>query len=612
MFFEKEDLNAGAASAIPERKDVPAADKWDLESMYADEALWEADLQKAKDLADEFAGYQGKLKEGGKALLLEALQKRDAIWLPLEKAYVYARQKRDEDNRVSRYQALCDQVHSVMAQVSAKTAFFTPEVLTIDPDTLRGYAAEEGAGGMGIYAHFIDELLREKAHVLSKEEEGILARMSEVMSATNDIFSMINNADMDFGTITDEEGKEAELTHGRYIGFMESQKREVRKEAFEKLYAAYTAQKNTLATVYHYNTKTDAVNASLRKYSSARAASMSGDNVPEEVYDNLIEAVNRHLPALHRYLALRKKVLGVDELHMYDVYVPLTEPPVKEISFAEAKELLKKSLAPLGRRYIADAQAGMEDGWIDVYENKGKTSGAYSFGSYDSKPYVLLNYDGKLKDVFTLVHEMGHSMNSLYTRKAQPYIYGGHSIFTAEVASTVNENLLMSYLLETEQDPEMQKYLLNLYLEEFRGTVYRQTMFAEFEKASHEMVERGETLTAEELCKVYGDLNRKYFGENVVSDEQIAMEWARIPHFYNAFYVYKYATGYSAATALAQGILTGGDAEREAYLAFLASGESDYPIELLRAAGVDMSTPEPVERALERFEELLDQLETLL
>ncbi|MBE6036796.1 MAG: oligoendopeptidase F [Clostridiales bacterium] len=602
-------MQGAQTGGIPERKDVPETDKWDLASMYADEADWDADLQKAKDLAEEFAAYQGKLKEGGSGLLLEALQKRDAIWLPLEKAYVYARQKKDEDNRVSRYQALCDQVHSVMAQVSAKTAFFTPEVLSIDPEVLQGYVQK---GEVGIYGHLIDELLREKEHVLSKEEEGILARMSELTSATNDIFSMINNADMNFGTVTDEDGKETELTHGRYISFMESPKREVRKEAFEKLYAAYTAQKNTLATVYHYNTKTDAVNASLRKYSSARAASMSGDNVPEDVYDSLVEAVNRHLPALHRYLALRKKVLGVDDLHMYDVYVPLTEPPVKEISFADAKEMLKTSLAPLGEKYIADAAAGMEDGWIDVYENKGKTSGAYSFGSYDSKPYVLLNYDGKLKDVFTLVHEMGHSMNSLYTREAQPYIYGGHSIFTAEVASTVNENLLMNYLLEKEQDPEMQKYLLNLYLEEFRSTVYRQTMFAEFEKASHELVERGETLTAEVLCQIYGDLNRKYFGEGVVSDEQIAMEWARIPHFYNAFYVYKYATGYSAASALAQGILKGGDKEREAYLEFLASGECDYPLELLKRAGVDMSKPEPVEKALELFEELLGKLEALL
>jgi oligoendopeptidase F len=423
---------------------------------------------------------------------------------------------------------------------------------------------------------------------------------------------MINNADIKFGSIIDEDGDEVEVTHGRYIGLMESHDRRVRKEAFEHMYKSYEDLRNTLATNYNYNTKTDVITARIRKYGSAREAALSGDNIPAEVYDNLIDTVNSRLDLLHRYVEVRRKLLKVDEVHMYDMYVPLVEMPKEEIHYEKALDVMREGLAPLGEDYLKRMNDGLSAGWIDVYENEGKTSGAYSFGSYDSMPYILLNYNGKLKDVFTIVHEMGHSMHSWYTRKNQPFAYGGHSIFTAEVASTVNEALLMHHLLNNCKDPEEKKYLLNLYIEEFRTTLFRQTMFAEFEKLTHEAVENGEVLTPEWLCDEYAKLNRKYFGEKVSYDPQIAMEWARIPHFYRAFYVYKYATGYSAATAISSKILKEGPAARDAYIEFLKTGESDYPIELLKIAGVDMSTPEPIIQAMDAFEKLIVEIEKLV
>ena len=423
---------------------------------------------------------------------------------------------------------------------------------------------------------------------------------------------MINNADIKFGTIVDEDGDEVEVTHGRYGGLMESHDRRVRKEAYEHIYKAYGDLKNTIATNYNYNTKTDVVTARIRKYGSAREAALSGDNIPTEVYDNLVDTVNSRLSVLHRYVEARRRILKLDQVHMYDLYVPLVEMPKEKIPYGKALDIMREGLAPLGADYIARMNEGIGAGWIDVFENEGKTSGAYSFGSYDSMPYILLNYDGRLKDVFTIVHEMGHSMHSYYTWKSQPFMYGGHSIFTAEVASTVNESLLMHHLLGNSKDPEEKKYLLNLYLEEFRTTLFRQTMFAEFEMLTHEAVENGEVLTAEWLCEEYGKLNRKYYGDKVAYDSQIELEWARIPHFYRAFYVYKYATGYSAATAISSKILNEGHAARDAYLEFLKTGESDYPIELLKIAGVDMGKPAPIIQAMDAFEKLVVEIEKLV
>lgn len=594
---------------IKTREEIAEKYKWDIQAMYPDEGRWEADYEIAGVQAEEFKKFSGRLGESGQTLL-SALESKDELWRLVERMYVYARMRKDEDNRDSKYQAMSDRANTLIARISAELSFFTPEFLEIPEDTIRGFLNE--TEGLKKYEYVINTLLREKAHVLGKSEENIMAQMGEVTSATNEIFSMINNADIKFGTITDEDGEEVEVTHGRYIGFMESHNRDVRKAAFTNVYDAYTRQKNTLATTYSYNTKTDVVSARIRNYPSALEAALSGDNIPVSVYDNLIASVNKRLPVLHKYMEIRKKILGVDELHMYDVYVPLVELKDQKVIYEEGLDMMRAGLSRLGEGYIEKMNSGIDSGWIDVYENEGKTSGAYSFGSYDSKPYILMNYSEKLKDVFTLVHEMGHSMHSAYTRETQPYVYGGHSIFTAEVASTVNESLLMHHLIENTNDPEMKKYLLNLHIEEFRTTLFRQTMFAEFEKMTHEAVERGEVLTADWLCENYMQLNKKYFGDVVVSDEAIAMEWSRIPHFYRAFYVYKYATGYSAATAISGLILQNGQPARDAYIEFLKTGDSNDPIELLKIAGVDMSSPVPVDKAMDAFENLVDEMEKLV
>lgn len=594
---------------MAERNNIEQKYKWDIEAMFPDEALWDQAVAQSLEKAESFTKLSGHLTDSADTLL-KAFRLRDDMWQQLEKAYVYARMKRDEDNRVSKYQAMTDKCFAAIAKMSAVSSFFTPELLEAPEDKILGFLSENK--DLEIYRFAITETLRQKAHVLSKAEENIMAQLSEVTGASGDIFTMLNNADIKFGTITNDEGKTSELTHGNYITFMESHNREVRKEAFTHMYEAYKNQINTIATAYNYNTKTDVVTARIRKYESAKHAALSGDDVDIEVYDNLIKVVNDNLPVLHRYLNIRKKLLGVDEMKMYDVYVPLIELPKKDVTFEDAVELANKGLAPLGEEYLERMNKGIASRWIDVYENEGKTSGAYSFGSYDSMPYILMNFSSTLKDVFTLVHEMGHSMHSSYTRQYQPFIYGSHSIFTAEVASTVNESLLMRYLLDNETDPKMKKYLLNMYIEEFRTTLFRQTMFAEFEDMTHRAVESGEVLTADWLNENYNALNTKYFGDAITDDEYIKYEWARIPHFYTAFYVYKYATGYSAATAISSKILSEGEAARDNYLEFLKTGDSNTPIELLKIAGVDMSSPEPIKAAMKVFASLVDEFEKLV
>lgn len=594
---------------MAERNNIEQKYKWDIEAMFPDETLWDQAVAQSLEKAESFTKLSGHLTDSADTLL-KAFRLRDDMWQQLEKAYVYARMKRDEDNRVSKYQAMTDKCFAAIAKMSAVSSFFTPELLEAPEDKILGFLNENKA--LEIYRFAITETLRQKAHVLSKAEENIMAQLSEVTGASGDIFTMLNNADIKFGTITNDEGKTSELTHGNYITFMESHNREVRKEAFTHMYEAYKNQINTIATAYNYNTKTDVVTARIRKYESAKYAALSGDDVDIEVYDNLIKVVNDSLPVLHRYLNIRKKLLGVDEMKMYDVYVPLIQLPKKEVTFEDAVELANRGLAPLGDEYLERMNKGIASRWIDVYENEGKTSGAYSFGSYDSMPYILMNFSSTLKDVFTLVHEMGHSMHSSYTRQYQPFIYGSHSIFTAEVASTVNESLLMRYLLDNETDPEMKKYLLNMYIEEFRTTLFRQTMFAEFEDMTHSAVESGEVLTADWLNENYNALNTKYFGDAITDDEYIRYEWARIPHFYTAFYVYKYATGYSAATAISSKILSEGETARDSYLEFLRTGDSGTPVELLKIAGVDMSSPEPIKAAMKVFESLVDEFEKLV
>ncbi len=592
------------------RDQIDSKYKWNIEAMIPDESVISGELETIKKEAEAYGeDFAGRLTESANTLLA-AFQKRDDIWRRLEKIYVYARMRRDENNAETKYQAMADQCNSVIAAVSASMAFFTPELLSASEETILAYI--DAAPGLEIYRFAICDTMRQKAHILTQAEENILAQMSEITGATNDIFTMLNNADIKFGTIIDEDGDETEVTHGNFIKFMESHDRDVRKNAYNAVYDAYKELINTIASAYNYNTKTDVVSARIRKYESARAAALSGDNIPAEVYDNLVAEVHKNLPAMHRYVELRKKLLGVDKLYMYDMYVPLIKLPETSVSFEEGLDIMRDALQPLGEEYLTKMNKGIEEGWIDVYENKGKTSGAYSFGCYDSYPYILLNYTDTLKDVFTIIHEMGHSMHSRYTRDEQPYIYGSHSIFTAEVASTVNESLLMQHLLRTEDEKEMRKYLLNMHLEEFRTTLFRQTMFAEFEDITHKAIESGETLTAEWMCQQYEDLNAQYYGSAVEKDDVIRYEWARIPHFYNAFYVYKYATGYSAATAISKKILTEGKPAAQDYIRFLKTGESDHPIELLKIAGVDMSSPLPVQQAMETFNQLLDEFESLL
>lgn len=607
-----DETSSSGTVSIKTRDDIDDKFKWNIEDMYPNHDLWQRDVDTSLVMSSEFIKLKGKIIDSAQSLF-DAFTARDAIWQKIEKAFVYSRMRRDEDNRNELYQGMCDKAQSAISKISANMSFFTPELLESSKDVIDEFIDQ--LPQLSQYKFLIDDMFREKEHSLSQKEENILAQMGELMSATNNIFTMLNNADLTFGQITDKNGESIEITHGNYISYMENQDKNVRKQAYEAMYTSYKNLINTISTTYNFNTKTDAVYAKIRKYPSSRAAALSSDNIDEVVYDNLISVVEKNLPTMHKYMAIRKKMLGLETLNMTDVYVPLvkipqnpTSIPGEKLNFQQAVDIMCEALAPLGEKYVSDVKAGVSAGWIDVYENQGKTSGAYSFGSYDSMPYILLNFASSLKDVFTLVHEMGHSMHSFYTRATQPYTYGDHSIFTAEVASTVNENLLVKYLLSKEENTEMRKYLINYHIEEFRTTVFRQTMFAEFEKWSHEQIEKGEPLTAQSMCAYYLKLNQKYFGNEVEMDDLIQYEWARIPHFYNAFYVYKYATGYSAAAAISDIILNEGPDD---YLKFLTTGSSNHPIPLLKIAGVDMSGKEPIERAMKVFRSLVEQLDEL-
>lgn len=591
------------------RKDIPEQYKWDIEKMYKNSAACEKDMKACVKMAEDFTKYQGHLKDSS-VVVAAAIEDNNRLWQKAEKIYVYSHMKKDEDGRVSEFQALDGKAAMMIAEIMQKTAFFSPEMAAIPEKTLKAFLRENKE--LELYAHYFDQIIRGKAHVLSHKEEILLAQLSELNGVTDDTFNMLNDADFSFGMVTDEKGKKVPLTHASYITLMRSKKRSVRKEAYEKMYGVYRQYRNTLATLYNYNVKEDVVYSRIRKHTSSRAAALYGGNIPESVYDNLIGVVNEHLAALHRYMKLRKKVMGLKDLAMYDIYVPMIPEAERKIKYEEGQQIAIEALSVLGDDYIKNLKKGFASRWADVYENEGKHSGAYSFGSYDSMPYVLLNYEEKLEDVFTLVHEFGHSMHSLYTRKNQPFLYGDYSIFAAETASTVNENLLMQYLIKNAKSKKEKAKLLNMYLEEFRTTLFRQTQFAEFEYETHKRAEAGEVLTADALEKIYSDINKKYYGPAIKYDDLIPLEWSRIPHFYRAFYVYQYATGYSAATAISTKILKEGKKAADDYISFLKGGSSDYPIELLKIAGVDMSKPEPVEAAMQRFEEVLDELETLV
>ncbi|WP_420840560.1 oligoendopeptidase F [Caldicoprobacter algeriensis] len=587
------------------RSEIDEKYKWRLEDIYENEELWEEDYKSTKQLLEEITGFEGKINTAEN--LLKVLKLNDQIGMKMEKIFAYARMRRDEDNANPRYQALTDRAMRLSIEASSATSFIAPEILSIDEAKLR--AMIEELEELKVYRQYLDNLLRYKPHVLSPEEEKILAETQTMAQSISNIYTMLNNADLRFPSIKDEQGNEVELTHGNFISFMQSGNRDVRRSAFNAMCDTYKKYINTFAATMAGNVKKDAFYASIRKYNSSLEASLFDDNVDVSVYDNLIDTVHKRLGALHRYVGIKKRLLGLDEMHMYDLYVPLIQGYDRRFTYEEAVDLVLEGLKPLGDEYINLLKEGFSSRWIDVYENIGKTSGAYSWGAYGVHPYVLLNFQGNLNDVFTIAHEMGHALHTYYSNSAQPYVYSDYRIILAEVASTCNEAILIDYLLKNTSDEKEKLYLLNHFLEEFRTTVFRQVMFAEFEKIIHEMAERGEALTAEALSKRYYELNKLYYGDEIVVDEGISYEWARIPHFYRNFYVYKYATGFSAAIAISQMIMNEGKAAVERYKEFLKSGSSDYPLNILKKAGVDLTVPKPIDDALDVFEKLVDEFE---
>ena len=590
------------------RDEIPESDKWRIDKIYETPAKWNEELNKLKEEAPKLKDFEGKLgnKEDLKAFLLlnEKLSRK------LGKLYVYAHMRSHEDTSNPEMQSLVNKIDPYSAEFSSYTAYFVPEILSLKEGTIENFINEDK--DLKQYKIYFEMILNEKPHILSKEVESVLASVSDCLGAPESIYSMLTNSDMTFGEIVDESGRKVELTEGNYISFIKSKDRKVREAAFKLLFGTYKKYENTLATSLTSSIKNFVFESKTRKYNSSLEASLKPNNIPVEVYYNALKTVDENMDALHRYVRIKKKLLNLDEIHMYDLYVPVIECKKEHLEYKDAISLVEEGLKPLGKEYLDIFNKGISEGWIDVYENKGKRSGAYSWGSYDTMPYVLLNYNYELNDASTLAHEMGHSIHSYYTRKTQPYIYGDYSLFCAEVASTTNEILLIHHLIEKETDKNKKLYLINQELEQIRTTVFRQLMFAEFELKTHEAIENGESLTSEVLCKMWKDINIKYFGEDMNVDEEISIEWARIPHFYSDFYVYQYATGYAAASSFANSILSKGEEAVEKYKGFLKAGGSMYPIDTLKMAGVDMTTSKPLKDTLDRFNELLDMLEEII
>lgn len=595
-------------SKLQRREDVAVENTWRLEDIFATDEEWEEERKAIAEELDKFSAFRGTLANSADQLY-QLLVLEDEVSERFGKLYTYAHMRYDQDTTNSFYQALNAKAQTLATQASSIMSFIVPEILTIDAEKLTQFTEEKPE--LKLYDKVLDDIVRKKEHVLSEKEETLLAEMSEVLSSPAQTFGMLNNADLTFPTIEDEDGVPTELTHGRYTNFLESSKRAVRENAFKAMYQTYDEFINTFSSTLSGQVKKNNTTAKVRNYSSAREASLDRNNIPESVYDTLVEAVNDRLDLLHRYVSLRKKMLDLDEMHMYDMYTPLVEDVDFEYTYEEAQDLLLKGLAPLGEEYSERLKEGFDNRWVDVEENRGKRSGAYSSGTYGTNPYILMNWQDNLSNVFTLAHEFGHSLHSYYTHENQPYRYGNYSIFVAEVASTLNESLLNEYLVNKTEDPKRKLYLLNNFLDGFRGTVFRQTMFAEFEHLIHKMDQEGEALTPDVLTKHYYELNEKYYGADVVHDEEIGLEWARIPHFYYNYYVYQYATGYSAAQALSVKIQKEGQPAIDRYFGFLSAGSSDYPIEVLKKAGVDMTEKTPIMQALDIFEEKLNEMEAL-
>lgn len=579
--------------------------KWDIDNMYKTPEAIKEDIKNIDMFISELKSYKGKLADS-KENLYKVLSDSENASRILQNLYVYTHMKQHEDTRKNENQANATKTEMLSTELAMATSYMVPEIIAMDENKLQEYLKDDK---LSFYKKYIDEILREKPHTLTEKEEEILAAASDLSGVAENVYEMFSFADLKFPEIKGEDGETIRITHGNFSSLLKSKDARVRKDAFEAVYSTYDEYKNTFASTLYGGIKSEIFYAKMRNYKSAIESSLFQDDISVDVYNNLIDAVDESLDALNKYIDIRKKYLNLEKMHMYDLYVPITSNFDMKITYEQAQEIILKALKPLGEEYLSIVKRAFSERWIDVYENEGKQGGAYSWGSYDSSPYILMSYKDDLNSLFTLIHELGHSMHSYYSRTNQEYLYSSYKIFVAEVASTLNELLLVHYLLENSTSKDEKIYLLNYYLEQFRTTVYRQTMFAEFEKITHERVEAKEPLTAKEFTDIYYKLNEKYYGKSCVVDEQIGLEWARIPHFYSNFYVYKYATGFSAASALSEKILNEGESAVEKYLNFLKSGGSEYPLNQLRAAGIDMEKKESIEKALGVFKELVEELE---
>ena len=595
-------------SSVPERSDIDAQYKWDLESIYATDEEWEEAYEDVEERLGELEKYEGQVTDDGETLLT-VLQLSDELGREVSMVASYARMRSDEDTSDQEYQALATRAQSLASRAGSATSFVEPEIQSLDRDELDRMIAE--TDGLETYEHALDDVIRMKEHTRSAEIENLLAEFGEVTGAPNDIYSMLSNADMTFPTVEDPDGESVEITQSNFVNLLKNPDREFRRTVYEGYFDEWSDVRNAVGAAYKNSVKADVKYARARNYDTAREAALDGPNIPVEVYDNLLDTVRDNLDKLHRHAELKRRSLDVDELRMWDVYMPMTDTESPDLDYDQAVEYVVDAVGALGEDYQSRVAEGIESRWIDVYESQDKRSGAYSGGTYDTQPFILMNYQDDIASMYTLAHELGHSLHSQLTSETQPYAYSGYEIFVAEVASTVNEALLTHHLLETVEDPDFRRHVLNEYLERFRSTLYRQTLFADFEYRAHQVAENNEALTPDRLDGIYGDLKREFY-EPAAVDERIEREWMRIPHFYRAYYVYQYSTGISAAVALADKILKEGEPAAEQYLDFLSNGSREYPLELLRGAGVDMSSPEPIQRALDVYGEQLDEMEALL
>jgi oligoendopeptidase F len=595
-------------SSVPERSDIDEEYKWALESLYADDEAWEAAYEDVEAKLDDLEAYEGRVTEDAETLL-SVLELREEVMREVSNVSSYARMRRDEDTTDGHYQALNARAQSLASDARSASSFITPELQELDRDELDEMIAAEP--DLEVYDHYFDDVLRMKDHTRSAEVENLLAELGEVTGAPGEVYNMLANADMEFPAVETPDGEQKRITLNNFTTLQKHPDRAFRQDVYEQFYDEWETVRNAVGAAYKNSVKTDSKLARARNYDTAREAALDDPNIPPAVYDNLVDTVRDNLGKLHRHADLKRQSIGADELQMWDLYVPMTEGESPEVTYEEACEYVTEAVAPLGEDYQSRLAEGLESRWVDVYETAGKQSGAYSGGTYDSQPFILMNYQDDVESMYTLAHELGHSMHSELTSDEQPYVYSSYEIFVAEVASTVNETLLTHHLLDTVADEKLRRHVLNEYLERFRSTLYRQTMFAEFEHRAHELSEAGEALTPDRLDELYLELKSDYY-EPAETDDSIAREWMRIPHFYRAFYVFQYATGISAAVALVDGILEEGEPAAERYIDFLRKGSREYPLELLRGAGVDMASPEPVEAALSTYDDYLGEFADLL